>query len=177
MSCKFVLNCGELVNWQRIINAVSKKKGVSIVPDRSDTNDEYRALYDLWDSVGLNYEGVKWTNYYPRDYDSSVATILEKELGVTHIRSWISRIDPGYSAPWHYDIDHNEEDYLKLGTLRRFICFIGEPAPGHASFVESQCFCNERSGNVYEWSDYRAWHAGSNAGLTPKYQYNFLAYS
>jgi hypothetical protein len=177
MSCEFVLNCSEYVDWQLIIASISATRGRIVVPNKDTSDKEYQDLYKIWDAAGLNYSSARWENYYPGDYCKTISSTFETILDVTHIRSWISRIDPGYSAPWHYDIDHDEQEYLKLGKLRRFICFIGDPAPGHISIVNDRSFYNEASGNVYEWNDYRAWHAGANVGLVPKYQYNFLSYS
>lgn len=178
MGCKFVTNCANTVDWKDVIDGIKDLPGAVVVPDRSKLNsDEYQALFKLWDSADFNLANVKWINYYPQDLCYNVAAKFEEILGVKHIRSWVSRIDPGYSAPWHYDIDHDEQEYLKLGQLRRFVCYIGEPAPGHISIIEDSCHYLEKEGNIYEWDNYRAWHAGANVGLTPKYQYNFLAYS
>ena len=177
MSCKFVLNCSDLISWQQLVDAIPSTSGKAVLPDKDTLNKEYQLLYKLWDNAGVNYSSARWKNYYPGEYCTSISDTFEIILGVTHIRSWISRIDPGYNAPWHYDIDDNEKEYLKLGNLRRFICFIGAPAVGHVSIVGRKCFYNEADGNVYEWDNYSAWHAGANVGLVPKYQYNFLAYS
>lgn len=178
MSCRFVANCSDLINWQAIIDDISHKPGTAIIPDREKlASAEYDALFEKWDNCNFNYSSVKWINYYTEDLCQDVASIFEDLLGVTHIRSWVSRIDPGYSAPWHYDIDDNEQEYLKLGQLRRFVCYIGKPLPGHISIVEDSCHYLEQEGNIYEWTNYRAWHAGANVGLAPKFQYNFLSYS
>jgi len=176
MTCIYVTNYDP--GWDSIINKISELPGKEIILDRTAlTGLEYQKLFNLWGAAGYNQDSIKWTNYYATDYGYNIEKQFENILGVTHIRSWISRVDPGYTAPWHYDIDSNEEEYLKLGKLRRFVCFIGEPAVGHISIVENECFYNQANGNIYEWNNYRAWHAGANVGLLPKYQYNFLAYS
>jgi hypothetical protein len=176
MTCSYVTNYDP--GWISIINKLSKLPGKEIILNRNVlTGTEYETLFNMWDSAKYNKDSIKWTNYYATDYGFTIEKYFESMLAVTHIRSWISRIDPGYNAAWHYDIDSNEEEYLKLGKLRRFVCFIGEPAVGHISIVENECFYNQVNGSVYEWNNYRAWHAGANVGLIPKYQYNFLAYS
>lgn len=177
MECKFVVNCASLIDWPSIICSIKNKPGTSVVPDRKKlSSNEYQKLFDMWDNANFNYSSAKWINYYPEDYGYTISNTFESIVKSKHIRSWISRIDPGYYAPWHWDIDDNETEYLKLGKLRRFICFIGEVHPGHVSIINNSCLHAEQEGNIYEWNSYNDWHAGVNAGLIPKFQYNYLGY-
>jgi len=61
----------------------------------------------------------------------------------------------------------------KLPDFKRWHVHISKPAFGHAFCVDDKCFYNQEQGSVYEWSDRKYWHAGSNCGLVPKYVFNF----
>jgi hypothetical protein len=140
-------------------------------------NPLYSDSFELWDRAMFNYDSVLWENFYPGiHYQSNIASDLESLLGVRHIRSWVSKINPGCCTPWHYDIDDHEQEYLRLGNLKRFIVTVNDPAPGHVFMIENEYLQNYRAGDLFLWKDYKAYHAGMNAGLTPKYLYNFLSY-
>lgn len=177
MDCNFIYNCAAELDWKSIIQSIEYLPGAPITPDRNKlTGVDYQNLFQLWDSCNFNYNSAKWINYYAKDYGNDVEKIFERIVKAKHVRSWISRIDPGYCAPWHWDIDNNENEYLKLGKLRRFTCFIGNSHPGHVSIINNTCMHLEKEGNIYEWSNYREWHAGVNAGTISKFQYNYLGY-
>jgi hypothetical protein len=177
---KFILNCSEEIDWHNIIKQISYKSGKEISPSGGNwnlKNPEYLKIYNLWKDARFNMSSIKWTNYYAEvDYPDEIIRIFEQALNVTHIRSWISRIDPGYCAAWHWDVDDHEEEYLQLGEIKRFVCHIGNKDPGHVFVLEDTCQHNIQNGDVFQWSNYRAWHGGMNCGLTSKFMFNFLGY-
>lgn len=180
MATKHIINCANQIDWLSIVTDLTPKKGKEILFDQSAYTavPGYQELFSKWNSANFNAAAAKWINYYPdTDFSNSVTDKFSEIVGVTHIRSWISRIDPGCCTPWHWDVDDNEEEYLKLGKLRRFICHIGEPDFGHVLLVEKECHYFKANGDIYEWDNYRAWHGGMNCGTTPKFLYSFLGYN
>ena len=177
---KFICDISEKINWYSIISEISQKPGKIISPKESiwkNENPEYGKIYNKWIDADFNLESIQWINYYTGvDYSNSIVKVFEDQLNCVHIRSWISKINPGYCAAWHWDIDDHEEQYKKLGNIKRFICHIGDPDPGHVFVFEDCCHHNKKNGWIYEWEDYRAWHGGMNCGLKPKYLFNFLCH-
>lgn len=169
-----------MIDWNSIIASIIDTPGRSIKPDKSvwnTANPAYKELYSQWEAADFNTASIGWINYYPGDFDESLSTTFAESVGVTHIRSWISRINPGCCTPWHWDIDDHEQEYLKLGKLRRFSVHISKPAHGHVFIINDQCHYMQDQGTVFEWDSYKDWHAGMNCGFTPKFLYNFLGYS
>jgi hypothetical protein len=178
---KFITNCSDIIDWDIVIQSISTRPGKLLTTDRQkwkvNENPVYGELIELWEKSNFNFDAVKWINYYPgEDFSDDVVVKLENLLNVKRLKVWISRIDPGWCTPWHWDTDENESAWLKKGRLRRFICFIDRPAVGHILATEEHCFYNEAIGNIYEWETHNLWHAGMNCGLTPKYLFNFLGY-
>jgi hypothetical protein len=89
---------------------------------------------------------------------------------------FVSEIKPGRMAPWHFDIDPNEEENKKKGNLIRFHLHLSKPENGHVFIVEKEIFYNIPQGNVYRWNNLSAWHAGTNCGIVPKYLFSFKGY-
>ena len=93
------------------------------------------------------------------------------------IKSWISKIYPGKTAPWHWDWDVDWKKYTEQGNPVRFTAMINEPAPGHVFIVGDEALYNEKQGDVHKWPDFKSYHGGTNCGLVPKFNFNYLAYA
>lgn len=175
MSLKFISNSSLIINWFDTINLIQNDPGKKIIADKTKlVSPHYQELFSMWDNSNFNYKSIQWVNYYASNYGFDIEEKFANIVDATHIRSWISKIDPGYCAPWHWDIDDNEAEYLKQGDLKRYICTIGNNDPGHFSIVGTSSLHNSKNGDIFLWDNYKEWHAGMNAGLIPKYQYNFL---
>ena len=166
------------VNWNSIIPTLSNGLDITADPNKWNLDTPgYLEIYNMWKDTKFNLNSIKWTNYYPgKHFSSSVENTIAESLGIIPLRSWISQIDPGYCAPWHWDVDDNEQEYLSKGTLYRYSIFIGESHPGHIFVVSNQAFINQTPGTIVKWSDYRAWHAGSNVGIGPAFMYHIIGY-
>jgi len=176
---KFIGNCNHLEDWDTLIKTLSVNDGISITPDpikwKLDTPG-YTEIYKNWNDAKFNTQAIEWINYYPGvHYSNDVTLKLSNYLKMIPLRSWISRINPGYFAPWHWDVDDNELEYLKKGYPKRISCFIEKPVHGHIFIVEDEYLFNQEQGTIYQWADYKNWHSGINAGLTPKYMLHLLA--
>lgn len=167
-----------MLDWDHIINNL--KEGYEVTADLANwnlTTPGYSEIYQLWKDANFNLSSVKWTNYYPgKHFDRSIESQVAEQLWISPVRSWISKIDPGYCAPWHWDVDDNEQEYMDNGQLFRYSVFIDNPHPGHIFVIDNETFTNQCKGTVIKWADYRAWHAGSNVGLAPKFMYHIIGY-
>jgi hypothetical protein len=167
--------------WTELITQLSSKQGVEVTTDPSRwnlDNPEYLKIYNQWVSADFNMSAIKWINYYPgQHFEQNIATDLADSLGISVHRAWISKINPGYFAPWHWDVDDNEEQYLAKGEIKRFSIFLSKPHPGHFFTTDDETFSNTQQGMIYQWKNYRSWHAGANAGLTPKYMFHLVGFN
>ncbi len=169
-----------MIDWDTVINQVHSQEGTSVTTDPSywDTNNpHYGEVYRLWNEAKFNHQSIKWINYYPvKNYDKIIETTVAQNLNVNPIRSWISRIDPGYYAPWHWDIDDKEEEYKQLGNLVRYTVFIDKPKLGQVFILTDKYYFEIEQGTTLEWPNYTDWHIGINGGLSPYYMFHLLGY-
>lgn len=167
-----------MVNWNEIISNLSN--GVAITADKNKWNlstPGYLEIYKMWEESKFNMSSIKWINYYPViHYPVSVDDQMCEHLGINKLRSWISQIDPGYCAPWHWDVDDNESAYLELGEIQRYSCFISEPNNGQMFQLGDRYYTSQPQGTIIKWNNYKEWHAGVNAGITSKYMYHIMGY-
>lgn len=170
-------NCKDLVDWNSIIKQIEIQEGKCAckylpVSDVAELKQMQKNLGNYPES------SIEWINYYPgKEFDQSVADAFGNFVGHPRmIKSWISRVNPGKTAPWHWDWDAEAEQYCKLGNPVRFTAMISEPAPGQVFIVEDHALYNEKQGDVHKWPDFKAYHGGANCGLVPKYNFNYLAF-
>lgn len=170
------MNCSNIIDWKHVIDTLSGSGTQAYIkPDEWANKKDYNEIHRLWVDADMNIQGVKVTNYEPDSFDPSVITAMEKLLGLTHLESWISKIDPGCMAPYHWDFDN--ELIAELGVNpQRISVHISEFAFGHVFIVEDKICYNYAVGDMVEFPTFRAWHAGANLGLKPKYMYHFVGY-
>jgi hypothetical protein len=163
-----------MINWLEIVNNLKDGSIVTVNPERWNTdNPKYKEMVELWESNNFNTNSVKWTNYYDtKELESEIS----KKLNIKILRSWISCVEPGYMTGYHYDIDDNEEAYLKHGSIKRYSIFISEPAIGHLFILDKEYFYNKPQGTVLKWGSYKDWHIGINGGLKNKYMFHVIGY-
>lgn len=179
LSSSIYLNTYRRVNWDEIIAALPE--GVPVTTDPSRWNLDtpgYTEIYQMWQTANFNSTAIKWTNYYPEQHFpqsiiDDIATYLR--LDGVH-RAWISRVDPGYFAPWHWDVDDNEPKYLEKGEIKRYSVMLDEPVHGHIFVLGNDYLFETPRGAVFKWNNYKDWHSGINAGMTPKYMLHILGY-
>lgn len=165
-------------DWREILDSLTGKEGVDITPDPAIWRMEvpaYTEILNIWKTANYKMDSIKWTNYYPgQHYDSkNIDEVLCEKLGVGYRRSWISRVDPGFSAPWHWDV---EDDPEEIDGALRFTVFLGDAKLGHIFILgEEDYFINVEHGTLIKWNRYDEWHIGMNAGLVPKYMYHLKA--
>ena len=174
---KFVKNCADVIDWVDLVaNLAGPGTPAYIEPDKWAAKKDYNEIAKLWCDADMNFGGVAVSNYEPdRDYPNTVTHAMENLLGLTHVESWISRINPGCMAPYHWDFDNPNLVNLP-GPFRRVSGFISEFSFGHVFIVGDDVHYKHSIGDLIEFPDIRAWHAGANLGLVPKYMYHFIGY-
>ena len=163
-----------MIDWNLVITNLKDGRDITVDPSRWNMdNPEYTEILKLWKDNNFNTDSVKWTNFYNT---SELAIEIAKEVGITPLRSWISCVEPGYMTGYHYDIDDNENEYLKHGTLKRYSVFISEPNVGHLFILGKEYFYNKPQGTILKWGNYRDWHNGINGSLSKKYMFHIIGY-
>ena len=166
-------------NWNMIIENLKEGSDVTVDPDRWNLNNpEYKKILDMWKKANFNLDTIKWTNYYPGiHFPEDVVSQQLEYLNIKHVhRAWISKIDPGFMAPWHWDVDDNEEEFLKHGAIHRYTVIIRQMANGHVLIVGNDYYYNKTKDTIIKWSNHREWHSGINAGMEPSYMFHVLGY-
>ena len=161
-------------NWKELILNLKDQKSIPITPDpniwRMDV-PAYSEILNNWKLANYPEHMIKWNNYYPgQHFTTELDELICKKFNIGYRRSWISSIDPGYSAPWHWDVEDDPEDYE--GPLR-FSIFLQDGEPGHIFILgKEDCFYNMKAGQGIKWHRFNEYHIGMNAVLTPKYMYH-----
>jgi len=170
-----------MTNWDSILFDIEQQDGVPVTtdPDRWNLDTPgYSEIYKIWKKANFNPAAIKWINYYPgKHYPEEIVKQVAGTLGLTGVhRSWISRIDPGYMAPYHWDVDDNEVEYLKQGPIKRYTLIIKDFAHGHIFILKNDYYHSLTKDTVIAWDNHREWHSGINAGMTPNYLFHILGY-
>jgi hypothetical protein len=169
-----------MINWKQVITELAVKEGTAITTDPAHWNLEnphYLEIYNKWKAANFNLAAIKWINYYPnKDYDQSIVDQVADNLKLKGVhRSWISRIDPGYMAPWHWDVDDNEDEYSKQG-ITRYTVFIKDFSPGEIFIINDNFFIKAVEGESVQWKSHRDWHSGINGSMEINWMFHILGY-
>jgi hypothetical protein len=164
-------------DWDTIIKNLTEGSEVTVDPARWNLdNPGYAEIFEIWKNANFNLNSIKWTNYYPglhfpEDTVQEQADYLK--IKKVH-RSWISKLDPGFMAPWHWDVDDNEQEYLTHGPINRFTIILEKMEHGHILIVGTEHYFNQPKDTVIKWDNYKEWHSGINAGMKPSYLLHIL---
>lgn len=164
-------------NWNTIINSLTEGSDVTVDPSRWNLdNPGYTEILKIWQNANFNLNSIKWTNYYPGLHFSE--DVIKKQADHLKIkkvhRAWISKLDPGFMAPWHWDVDDNEPEYLTYGPINRFTIMLEKMDHGHILIIGNEYYFNQPKGTVITWNNYKEWHSGINAGMKPSYLLHIL---
>ena len=163
-----------MIDWKNIVANLKDGRVVTVDPARWNMNNpKYKEMVELWETNNFNTDSVRWINYYDT---KEIEEKFAKEVNITPLRSWISCVEPGYMTGYHYDIDDNEQEYLKHGLLKRYTVFISEPALGHIFILGKEYFVNQPAGRMLKWNKHNEWHTGINGGLKNKYMFHIIGY-
>ncbi len=169
-----------MIDWDSVLSSVKCSDGeirTIGVDFYKNEHGQFNEIIQLWNDAGYTSNKVEWINYYPGvHFNKDVEEKFARSLNVNPIRSWISCIRPGKSAPWHQDVDDSMSQYKELGNLVRYTCHIDKPSLGQILLIEKDSFYMVPQGTVTKWHDYMAWHGSSNCGFNNHYLYHFLGY-
>jgi hypothetical protein len=184
---KYVGSTKDLIDWDSVIASITPRSGdynsVTSVVDRSESNwsdvpellGSYHEIIDTWQKANYDLTNIEWWDYYPgQHFDVSIQNKFAEFVNAEPLRVFISEVMPGQCVPYHWDVEDHEEEWLKLGTLVRYVCFIDKPKFGHVLIIDQECFYNTEQHLVYEWDNYKYHHAGTNCGTDPYYLFHFL---
>lgn len=180
MTLKFIGNCSDKINWNNLVEDISLQDPSRVGPTHNvgkgviGEDEVLKPIRDAGYKFKAERGNAAWGMYLPNEnFSEKYVHQFMNFVGLkTYIFCWISRVNPGDVAPWHWDITDDPKTIELENKLKRFHCHISEPMPGHVLIVEDQCLYNEKIGNTYQWPKRTSWHAGANAGLTPKYLFN-----
>jgi hypothetical protein len=184
---KYVGSTKDLIDWDSVIASIIPRSGdynsVTSVVDRSESNwsdvpellGSYHEIIDTWQKANYDLTNIEWWDYYPgQHFDVSIQNKFAEFVNAEPLRVFISEVMPGQCVPYHWDVEDHEKEWLKLGTLVRYVCFIDKPKFGHVLIIDQECFYNTEQHLVYEWDNYKYHHAGTNCGTDPYYLFHFL---
>jgi hypothetical protein len=135
--------------------------------------DPYTEILDTWKTAGYDLTNVEWINYYP---DKLFVDWFAREVNATPRYAWVSKLMPGKTAPWHWDVNDRTDEWLADGELVRWSCFLDRRKFrfGHVFLVEDKCYYNQEQGTIIKWDNWNSYHAKSNSGSDPFYMMHFL---
>ncbi len=169
------------IQWSDLIIDLQNKQGVEVTTNPEYWNLDtpgYSEIYKMWQDANFNKNSIKWTNYYPgTHFAQELVDDVAFYLRLTGVhRSWISRVDSGFIAPWHWDVDDNESAYLEKGPIKRYSVIMGNPTLGHIFILGDDYIYNVPWGSIFKWNNYKEWHSGINAGMCPKFMFHIIGY-
>ncbi len=183
MSAKFIGNikdwfdCNELISQCLVYQGETHNGHLPLDPNNIKYDSYLMQVKAAEDAGYHTNSAIEFRHFKPgKHFDVKFVELFSDYVKATPIVIFVSEIKPGRMAPWHYDIDPFEEENSKKGEIVRFHLHLSEPKPGHIFILEDTAFYNIPQGNVYQWGDINAWHAGSNCGMVPKYLFNFKGY-
>ena len=177
-SCAF-LNTYKRIDLTDVVANLNKGINVTANFDQwSKESKDIQKIHNLWQNSNFNLESVKWTNYYPgHDFSEDLVNDVAFYLRMDSVhKAWISKVDPGYYAPWYWESGAEEKEYFVKGKVRRYSIFMEHKVLGHVFILGKDYLYNLPQGSIFRWKDYREWHAGMNVGLTPKYMFHIIGY-
>lgn len=182
---EFIGNCSSVIDWDEVITTLEQcGHETHPGPFHGPTHKEgdpiplLDEVTNIWRDEGYKRveDGgtVQWDMFFPgTHFDQSIVDKFVEFYKIEKYSSaWISRIWPGNQAPMHWDVNDDEEEYLKLPDRLRWHCHVSRPNFGHVFVCEDQAFYGRPQGDTFLWNTRRLWHAGTNCGLVPKYQFN-----
>ena len=184
---KYIGTTKDIIDWDSVVKSVVPRTGdynsVKSVVDRSESNwadnpallGSYHEVIGTWKNAGYDLNNIEWWDYYPGEhFDISVQEKFANIVNADPLRVFVSEVMPGQMVPYHWDVEDKEEEWLKLGPLVRYLCFMDKPKDGHLLMFDNECFYKAEQHSVYQWDSYKDYHAGVNCGSEPYYLFHFL---
>ena len=182
---KFIGNCSDIIDWYAFAENLRKIPD-PVKPVRNIEYTSYKTMFEKsndpetleimqkWFDCNYNLDSAKWVNYQGiQDYSNDITERFAKWVDIQPLKSWVTRVDPGCTAPCHPDIEKDLKPYLSNGKIIRYTCHMCDDGIGSAFFLEDHFFYNQPNGNTYRWDNWLLWHGGVNAGTKPHWLFSF----
>lgn len=177
-----------IIDWDPIVDLCAEcttgdYNSVKSVVERSEGNwrdnpellGSYHDVINTWDQAGYNLEEIEWWDYYPGEhFDIEIQNKFAEIVDAQPLRVFVSDVRPGTNAPYHWDVEDKEQEWLAQGELKRWVCFMDKPRWGTVLILEDEAFHNVPQGQIWEWDSYRSYHAGTCMGIHHQYLFHFL---
>jgi hypothetical protein len=181
---QYIGNCSDVIDWNSILQSLATQEPGYVGPRHKKGDVKAIGIDDVatvWSNAGYvpiyNGGNAGWDMFLPgQNFSYDVVDKFAKFVGLDGCtNAWISRVNPGYVAPWHWDVTDDEATLDKKADIQRYHCHIQLPEStiGHTLILEDEFFYKEKQGAVYKWPSRKSWHGASNCGLTPLYLFNF----
>lgn len=175
-------NCANVIDWDKLLEELSTQDPAYVGP-RHRAGDNAPGIDDVakvWRDAGYRPKdeggNASWDMFLPGiNFSKDLVLTFANCVGLDkYTAAWISRINPGYVAPWHWDVT-DDENVLNQQKCIRYHCHIQpqDKSLGHAIIVEDTCLFNRPQGEIYRWPDRKSWHGAVNCGLQPFYSFHF----
>lgn len=183
-SSTFIGNCGNIIDWANFTEQLLLQSASTVgpmfgtgyekeyQPDTIANSKMFNETIEIWKNAGYRSTGnggsAEWHMFYPGvNFEQSIVDQFVEFYNIDRFtQCWVSMILPGKCAPWHVD------QYDVQDNITRYHCHIGTPEMGHVFMIENDYYVGCKQGDAYRWNDQHAWHAGFNAGRTPKFTFN-----
>lgn len=172
-----IFDCDKLIS-QAIQHPGETHRGHLPLPEDHPEYENFILQDTMSKQAGYDTNGaMEFRHFKPgKHFDKEFVDIFADYVNATPLVVFVSEIKPGRMAPWHFDIDPNEDENRKKGKLVRYHLHLSKPADGHVFIIDKEAFYNIPQGNVYQWDNISSWHAGTNCGLVSKYLFSFKGY-
>jgi hypothetical protein len=194
-----MLSTNGLINWDFIIEEILVKQGSIRHIDQTidDNKTNVRTYDDLikekkipyeyarkpfinmvkgFYEAKYNFKNITFQNYYPKDHFSDrIIKDFEKIVNISVQESWISKVDPYQSVPFHSD-EYDKEIEWNQKKLVRYVAFITEPIKKQVFVVGDNYYENIEKHTIIKWSTPKDIHALINCSNQPNFLFHFLGY-
>lgn len=177
---KFIGNYSKDIDLSAIITEVKSSAGDKRVFDGSYfdmSKGGFKEIMDQWLAAGYDMGSIEWFNYYSgQQFNASHTDKFGQLFNAIPVKVWVSEIRPGKCFPKHWDADSDTSEYVE-GKMVRYQMFLEDYKIGHYFLLEDLTLVGYKAGDVFQWQDYKEWHAGGNIGFEPKFIFNFLGFA
>lgn len=179
---KYFGNCSNEIDWNALLADLDLQDPAYIGPRHKagDNAPGIDHVANLWKDAGYKTKpeggNASWDMFLPGiNFNKDLVLSFAKCVGLeSYTAAWISRINPGYVAPWHWDVT-DDDVVLSQKNCIRYHCHIQpqDKGFGQALIIEDTYLYNQKQGEIYCWPDRKSWHGAVNCGLHPFYSFHF----
>ena len=149
MTTTFLGNISDIFDCEKLISQAIQHCGETHtghlpLPEDHPEYQNFIIQDRLSKQAGYDTNGaMEFRHFKPaKHFDNEFVDIFADYVKATPLVVFVSEIKPGRMAPWHFDIDPNEQENKKKGNLIRFHLHLSKPENGHVFIVGKEIFYN-----------------------------------